>query len=49
MVGLKPCGPGNWATLTMHLDGKRADPVLMAVGAVIQMMGIDWRVCWVKP
>jgi len=49
MVGLKPIGPGNWATLTMRLDGKRADPVLMAVGAVIQMMGIDWRVCWVRP
>jgi hypothetical protein len=33
----------------MQLDGKRADPVLMAVGAVISMMGIDWRVCWVRP
>ena len=49
MVGLKPCGPGNWATLVMQLTGKRADPVLMAVGAVIRMMGIDWRVCWVRP
>ena len=48
MLLLKPVGRGNWAPLTLRLDGTRAQPLLVRVGDRIELAGVTWRVCEVR-
>lgn len=48
-VTLKPCGRGNWSTLTMRLDGHRGAPLLLAVGQIIDLAGLRWRIASIGP
>lgn len=48
MLLLKPVGRGNWAPLTLRLDGTRAKPLLVRVGELINLAGVTWRVCEVR-
>ena len=45
ILTLKPIGRGNWSTLTLRLDGTRAQPLLVRVGELINLAGVTWRVC----
>jgi hypothetical protein len=42
---LKPRGRGNWAALTVTIKGKHIAPLNVAVGALLTIGGIVFRVC----
>lgn len=42
---LRPRGRGNWSTLTMQLDGDRAQPLLFRVGSTVVLAGVTFRIC----
>lgn len=46
-VILKPCGRGNWTPMRLHYDGQQIAPLLLHVGTVIAIGGVQWRVCQV--
>lgn len=46
---LKPAGRGNWAHVTVTLDGKRATPLLFRVGQTLALGGIVFRICSIQP
>lgn len=48
MLVLKPIGRGNWAPLTLRMDGTRAQPLLVRIGDRLTMAGVTWRVCEVR-
>ena len=41
---LKPIGRGNWTTITMTVEGDRANPLLVKIGDTIEIGGITFRV-----
>jgi hypothetical protein len=45
MLLLKPKGRGNWAVLTMALEGIAVRPLLFPVGGTIVLAGITFRIC----
>lgn len=45
---VKPAGRGNWGSLTMRIDGSRAQPFSVSVGDTFELGGITWRVCAIK-
>lgn len=49
MLILKPAGRGNWAAVTMTIEGKRLSPMLVRVGALLSLAGVTWRICEVRP
>ena len=49
MLILKPKGRGNWAPVTMVVDGDRATPLLIKVGETVTLAGIVFRICKVIP
>lgn len=49
MLVLKPKGRGNWASLTVAIEGKRASPLLIRVGQTFQLGGVVWRIAKVMP
>lgn len=59
MLILKPCGRGNWSPLRVTFEGKHAaslglmlaglDSLGLRVGQVLQLGGVRWRVCEVRP
>lgn len=48
-VILKPSGRGNWATVTMQIDGRHVTPLSVRVGQLLNLGGIVFRVCQVRP
>jgi hypothetical protein len=42
---LKPQGRGNWAALTITIKGRHIAPLNVAVGALLTIGGIVFRVC----
>jgi hypothetical protein len=46
---LRPSGRGNWSAVTVHLTGRRADPLLVQRGQLFALGGITWRVVRVMP
>lgn len=42
---LKPIGRGNWAPLTMTLEGSRAQALLFQPGSIIVLAGLRYRIC----
>lgn len=46
---LKPRGRGNWATTVMSLSGERVGALSVAVGQLLVLGGITWRICEVRP
>jgi hypothetical protein len=49
IVILKPKGKGNWAPLTMQIDGRHVTPLSVRVGQLLPIGGIVFRVCEVRP
>ena len=49
MLTLKPKGRGNWRTSTLHIEGAHQLPLLVAVGQLITIGGVVFRICGVKP
>lgn len=41
---LRPAGRGNWAVITMIVEGDRASPLLIKIGDTIEIGGITFRV-----
>ena len=48
-VVLKPKGKGNWASVTMRIDGRHVTPLSMRVGQLLTIGGVVFRVCKVLP
>ena len=48
-ITLRPIGRGNWATLTMVLEGDRASPLFIRIGQRIFLGGLTFRICRVQP
>jgi hypothetical protein len=46
---LRPRGRGNWSAVTVHLTGRRMEPLLVHRGATFALGGITWRVVEVRP
>lgn len=46
---LKPSGRGNWAPVTMQIDGRHVTPLSVRVGQLLTLGGIVFRVCEVRP
>ena len=46
---LKPLGRGNWAAITMEMEGNRAAPLLVRVGDHMVLGGITFRITGVQP
>jgi hypothetical protein len=49
MLTLKPAGRGNWSTLIVAVEGKRASPLLIRAGQKLTLGGIVYRICSVTP
>ena len=49
MLVLKPLGRGNWASITMQVDGARAAPLLIRVGDRMVLGGVTFRIAGVRP
>lgn len=49
MLILKPKGRGNWASVTVAIEGARITPLSIAVGQLITLGGVVWRICRVLP
>ena len=49
MLILKPKGRGNWASVTLHVDGARVTPLSIVAGQLLTLGGIVWRICKVSP
>lgn len=49
MLILKPQGRGNWASLTVAIEGKRASPLLVRAGQLLTLGGVVFRICKVLP
>jgi hypothetical protein len=49
MLVLKPKGRGNWAQITLAIEGKRASPLLIRAGQLLTLGGIVFRICRVLP
>lgn len=49
MLILKPKGRGNWASVTVAIEGARITPLSIAVGQLITLGGVTFRVCQVLP
>lgn len=48
-VILKPSGRGNWAPVTMQIDGRHVTPLSVRVSQLVPIGGIVFRVCQVLP
>lgn len=48
MLILKPQGRGNWAPLTVTIEGKRAAPLFFQVGGFFTITGRIYRICEVR-
>lgn len=46
---LKPKGKGNWATVTVQIDGRHVTPLSVRVGQLMPIGGIVFRICEVRP
>lgn len=46
---LKPLGRGNWAVITMEVEGDRAAPLLIRVGDHMVLGGVTFRIAGVHP
>lgn len=49
MLTLKPKGRGNWAEITMRIEGGRLSPLLIRPGQTFPLGGVVWRICKVTP
>ena len=49
MLILRPKGRGNWTPITMAIEGARAAPLLVKVGALVTLGGITWRIARILP
>lgn len=49
MLILKPKGRGNWAAVTVAIEGARVTPLSIAVGQLLTLGGVVWRICRVLP
>lgn len=49
MLILKPQGKGNWASVTVAIEGPRASPLLIRAGQVFTLGGVVWRIFRVLP
>jgi hypothetical protein len=49
MLVLRPVGRGNWAPLIVAIEGTRASPLLIRVGQVIPIGGVQFRISKVLP
>ncbi len=49
MLILKPKGRGNWAAITIAIEGARVSPLLIRVGQMVPLGGVMWRICRVMP
>ncbi len=47
-LALVPKGRGRWKPMVMRLEGARG-PLLFAVGQVIDMAGVRWRIASIGP
>jgi hypothetical protein len=46
---LRPPGRGNWAALTITVNGKRAAPMLIRAGQRMMLGGMVFRIAKVLP
>lgn len=53
---LRPCGRGNWRTITLDITGRWSEPrgvwsepLVQHPGDVVQVLGRQWRVVEVAP
>lgn len=46
---LRPSGRGNWAPVTMAIDGSRATPLLVRAGQKITLGDVVFRIVKVLP
>jgi hypothetical protein len=49
MLILRPQGRGNWSVLRLTVNGPRASPLLVCKGQTINLGGVVFRICEVKP
>ncbi len=49
MLILKPRGRGNWRTSTLRIEGAHQLPLMVAVGQLITIGGVVFRICEVRP
>lgn len=49
IIILKPRGKGNWASVTVAIEGARITPLSIAVGDLFTLGGVVWRICRVLP
>ena len=47
-VILKPPGRGNWSSMVLEYQGPRLLPMLVAVGDLVTLAGVLFRVCEVR-
>jgi len=48
-VILKPAGRGNWTPTTLRLEGHHHLPLLVRVGTRLELGGVVFRICEVRP
>ena len=46
---LKPSGRGNWAAVTMAIEGRHVTPLSVRVGQLVTLGSVVFRVCRVLP
>nr|WP_214692502.1 hypothetical protein [Variovorax paradoxus] len=49
MLVLRPIGRGNWKPLIVAIEGQRAAPLLVRVGQVVPLGGVNFRISKVLP
>ncbi len=49
MLVLVPQGRGNWAAVTMRIDGRHVTPLSVRVGQLLTLGAVVFRVCQVLP
>ena len=46
---VKPKGRGNWAVLTLKIEGRHLPPLLVRVGQTLMLGGVEFKIVGVFP
>ena len=46
---VKPRGRGNWAAISMAIEGRHLSPLMLRIGQCFDLGGVTWRICEVMP